>query len=232
MSLSAAALTTVAAVQDVIGTSAATARIERAIESVSRTMARYCGITFEYGSNITEWHVGEATRKLYLRRRAIASVASVYVMGTAQTIDVLDSSLTPDQVVSETVYRSDEWDAEGILYRPCGWPLCHAVWGDLTHQPAIGPDQRQMNLRVVYTGGYVTPQQNVDGVGARTLPYDLEDAVIREVADRVSRPIGSLVSERTPGGWSQTWAAGSGGDGIVFAADTMRVLADYRRDWL
>lgn len=37
---------------------------------------------------------------------------------------------------------------------------------------------------VTYTGGWITPQQEVDGVGARTLPHDIEDAVLLLAARR------------------------------------------------
>lgn len=43
--------------------------------------------------------------------------------------------------------------------------------------------------------------------GAPDLPADLEDAVIREVLKRLSRPIAGLVEERTAGGWSQKFAS-------------------------
>lgn len=209
MSLSAAALTTVANLQAVVGSGITTARCELVIEAVSRAFATYCGRTFEYGATVTEFHQGNGQQRLWLRRRNITAVASVYIWSDLQTVASMDSVL-PGALVAETVYRTSDNDEQGVLYRAGGWPIAAGVWGDLTGQPNLS--QRAENIRVVYSGGY------------STIPYDLQQACIRECAAQISRPVPGLTSERTPGGWAQSW--GSQGEG--FSRETVAVLDSYR----
>lgn len=232
MSLPTSALTTVAAVREIVGDAMGTGRIERSIQAVSTAMARYAGITWEYAASIVEFHKGNGLCELYLGRRAVTSLTSVYIDSEAQTLATLDSgSLTPADINTSTVYRTTSGDELGVLLRYGGWPIASGVWGDLTGQPNISPEARGTNIRVVYAGGYVTP----NGVGTRNLPYDLEEACIREVASHLMRPVGGLVSERTPGGWSQTWGTsnrqGARDESGSFSADTMAILDTYRRQW-
>ena len=211
MSLSAAALTTVANLQAVVGTGIPTARCELVIEAVSRAFATYCGRTFEYGASITEFHAGNGQTRLWLKRRNITAVASVYIWSDLQTVASMDSVL-PGALVAETVYRTAANDEQGVLYRAGGWPIACGSWGDLTGQPNFA--DRSENIRVVYSGGY------------ETIPYDLQQACIRECAGQIQRPVGGLISERTPGNWSQTWAQGGGVEG--FSRETVAVLDSYR----
>ena len=227
MSLATFALTSVANVREVVGSAVDTDRIERAIMAVSEAFAKYTGRDLHYGASVTEFHVGHAQEDLYLRRRAIVSVSSVYIYSEAQTVATIDSVL-PGALVMETVYRSDALDALGVLKRFGRWPIGCSTWGDLTGQPNL--TDRSPNIRVVYTGGYITPQQATDGVGTRTLPYDLEEACIREATGRLTRPTPGLKAERTPGGWSQSWGP-DGASASIFGADTIAVLDNYRLGW-
>ena len=229
MPLAAHALTTLASVQEVVGTAIDTDRIERAIMAVSEAFAKYTGRELHYGANVADFLAGNGQEDLYLRRRAIVSVSSVYINSDAQTVATLDGSLLPGALVMETVYRSSTLDALGILKRFGRWPISCGVWGDLTGQPNLS--DRGTNIRVVYSGGYITPQQATDGAGARTLPYDIEEACIREVTGRLVRPTGNLVRGRTPGGWDQTWANGSAGSVNGFGPDTAALLDSYRLGW-
>lgn len=229
MSLSAGSLTTVANVQEIVGTGYGTARCERVIEAVSKAMARYCDITWEYSTGIVEFLPGTGLKELYLHRRNIVAVTSIYIWGEEQTLDTLDSSVTPDLIDSTTVYRNSIMDEKGLLLRPAGWPIGAATWPDLTRQPAVGAEFRQANIRVIYDGGYVTPNQ----AGTRTLPYDLEEACLREVTGRLVRPVGNLIAERTPGGWSQQWRGDnpSGKTISQFSMETLEILSSYVREW-
>lgn len=220
MSLSAAALTTVAKVQAIVGSGVATARCESVIEAVSEDIANYTGRILQYADTVTEFHKGTGQENLYLRRRNITAVASVYIGDTAQTVANIDS-VTPGSLNYETVYRNTENDGLGVLLRLGKWPIACGIWGDLTSQPNLS--QRGLNIRVVYSGGYITPNQ----AGTRTLPYTIEEACIGEAAYRISGPLRGLVSERTPGGWAQTWSAGkqSGGKLSQHSED---VLDSYR----
>lgn len=211
MSLSAAALTTVANLQAVVGSGVPTARCELVIDAVSRAFATYTGRTLHYETPITEFHAGNGQTRLYLRRRNITAVASVYIWSDLQTVASMDSVL-PGALVMETVYRTTANDEQGILYRPGGWPIAHGFWGDLTGQPNLL--ERGENIRVVYSGGY------------STIPYDLQQACIRECATQISRPVAGLTSERTPGGWAQSWGSQSGAG--QFSTETIATLDAYR----
>lgn len=214
MSLSAAALTTVANLQAVVGSGISTSRCELAINAVSQAFAAYCGRTFQHDNNITEFHAGNGQERLWLRRRNITAVASVYIWSDAQTVASMDSVL-PGALVSETVYRTAEHDEQGVLYRAGRWPIAAGTWGDLTGQPNLS--QRGTNIRVVYSGGY------------STIPADLELACIRECTLQISRPVPGLTSERTPGGWSQTFGrAGASQEQGQFSPEVTAVLDSYR----
>lgn len=227
MSLLASALTTVAAVREIVGTAPDTATIERAIQAVSNSFAKECGRVFEFGASIVEFHKGHGCEDLYLRRRGVTAVANVYISDTLQTVATLDATVTPGNLSYETVYRTTENDEKGILWRAGRWPLAAGTWGDLTGQPNISPSARGTNIRVVYSGGYDTAL-SADGA---TLPADLEQACIAEVSYRLSKPTGGLVAERTPGGWSQQWGKPTaGGAGFLEGVDS--VLSSYRLDWL
>jgi len=220
VSLAAHALTTVANVREVVGSAMDTDRIERAIMAVSEAFAKHTGRDLHYSATVTEFHAGTGTTKLYLNRRNITAVASVYIWSEVQTVATMDSVL-PGALVLETVYRTAANDAEGLLVRHGGWPIAAGSWPDLTGQPNLS--HRGKNVRVVYSGGYVTPNQ----AGTRDLPYDLEEACIREVTGRLTRPTPGLRAERTPGGWSQSWGTEGANPG-AFGADTLAVLDAYR----
>lgn len=218
MSLAAYALTTVAKVQAIVGSGFTDAKCELAINAVSQGMAKYTGRTWEQGSTV-EFHKGHGQELLQLKRGAITAVSSVYIYDDAQTVAILDGSVTPGQINGLTVYRTAENDARGVLQRFAGWPIGFGSWGDLTGQPNL--QNRATNIRVAYTGGYTT---------GSTVPYDLEQACLFEVCHRLLSPVGGLRSERTPGGWSQTWEPGRGSGG-EWSERTTLALDDYKLDW-
>lgn len=215
MSLAAYALTSVESVQAILGTGFSTAKCQLAINAVSQGMAKYTGRTWEQGT-ATEFHKGHGQELLVLKRPLITAVSSVYINDDAQTLATLDNTVTPGQINGLTVYRTAENDARGVLQRFSGWPIGHGAWGDLTGQPNL--NDRATNIRVVYTGGF------------GTVPYDLQQACLFEVCSTLSRPVGGLRSERTPGGWSQTWEPGRGSGG-EFSSWSERTLDDYKREW-
>lgn len=221
MALADYALTQVATVQAILGTGFSTARCELAINAVSKDMAQYCGRAWEAGTSIVEFHRGHGQNLLRLKRLAITAVSSVYLWDTQLTVATLDSTITPGQIDLNKVYRTTENDAMGVLQRFGGWPMGLSSWGDLTGQPNYSPEARATNIRVVYNGGYTT---------GSNVPPDLEQACLYEAVHRLSRPVGGLQSERTPGGWQQSWAAGKGSDGKL-SEWTESVLDSYRLDW-
>lgn len=73
------------------------------------------------------------------------------------------------KILDEEITDGFSIEGEGILYRELGWP-----------------DNGKKSIEVSYTAGYVLPKDETVGPPAveRTLPYDLEDAVIELVAAR------------------------------------------------
>lgn len=228
MALSQTALTEVAQVQAVVGSAYATARIEQLINAVSGAVERYCGRAFAYQALTTdapEYYQGTGRTHLWVRRYPIVTVTRVRINGTAVT----DYDLTADL------------REQGALYRLSGWPQVAANFGDLTEDTDLS--QQSYPIDLVYAAGYILPQYDQvehetynPSTAARNLPYDLEEAVIRAVAESLSRPTSGLISESTPGGWKRTWGssnrqgARSSNDSIL-TPEVNGLLDPYRARW-
>lgn len=188
MALAANALTTVAAVEVVVGDGTfVDARIEQLINAVSDAAEHHCGCSFgrtAVSTSDPEYYTGTGRSLLILDRRPIVSIQRIRI----DQSEITDYSRTP------------QYDKQGLLYRQAGWPRNVPIHGDLTSDPDV--NLPKPNIDVAYTAGYILPQAGV----TRTLPYDLEQIVIDEVVRRLVRPNPGLKSERTPGGHSQTWA--------------------------
>lgn len=188
MSLADNALTTVAAVEIVVGEGVyPTPRIEQLINIVSGTAERICKRTFGAAA-ATESYRGTGRTMLTLDRTPIISVASVTDSGSAVT----DYS------------RDAIRDRQGMLYREGTWPKSVPLVG-LAQNP--NTNQVAYNFRVTYTAGYVLPNDEdleADPPVVRTLPYELEGAVLDEIVERLKSGAvnPALKSERTPGGYS------------------------------
>lgn len=170
MALGASALTTLQAALDeldlVSDGGACDARLERYISSASDFIARECRRTFFRADAIVETLPAFGSAYILVSRTPILSVSAITYRGSALT----DYSVR---------------DAEaGMVYRAAGWPWSASRLPSITW-PAV-PGSEAAVVQVTYSGGYVTPAQ-VDTFGARTLPYDLEDACLALVVARFAR---------------------------------------------
>lgn len=179
MAVDPSALTTLATVLDELGltedSGARDARLERYINSASAAIARYCSRQFHRSDGIVERLDGHGGTDLVLGRRPVLDVTSVVVDGA--TLDAADYELYD-------VARG----IPGILYRHTGWPWTARLAAGYSSEPWPGSEKR--SIVVTYDGGWVTPEQNAQGLfsgAARTLPYDLEDACVRYVTMRFQR---------------------------------------------
>lgn len=173
MALNDNALTTVDNVKDELGTTTVTdAYIERQINVVSQKVERYCKRQFGKQSH-TERYEGTDSLRLLLDNYPILSVTSMTI--DDQTVDVNDLTISraaTNLYYGETVITN--------LFQPFGFPKQTLVDGLSEWQTKeVIPD-----ILVTYVAGYVLPKD--DGApDARTLPYDLEEAVISEVVNKV-----------------------------------------------
>lgn len=164
------ALTTLATVKDELGIGedddnfARDQRIERYINIASHEAVRYCDRRFTYDAAIAERHVADGGTKLFLRRWPLTALTSITVDG--DTIDTAD-------VEQRTARMGDVTH----LYNPNGWAWRGAIAGGTAL--ARLPGDEKGAIVVTYAGGWVTPKQaSDDGTLTRTLPYDLEHAII------------------------------------------------------
>lgn len=187
MALAASALTTLATVRDELGIVPTTfdTILERMINAVSDAFAKEADRVFQSGVAITERVRGYGTERIIINRVPVTVLTSV---------ELLDQ----DGTVS-TTYDTDTFELEsansGIVYRAAGWPWTAQVRATGIRRPEL-PGTERRALRVTYDGGFVTPAQT----GTRTLPFDIEEAVIRAVSNLFR---------------SRGTAAGAGGNAIA-----------------
>lgn len=175
MPLAANALTSQAAVEEVVGAGTyAQARIERLINAISNAFEETCGREFKKATR-TESYQGTGDVWLYLRQKPITGVSSVKINGSAVT----DYS------------RDSVSDKRGRLYRVNRWPVSAPPYPDLTQDPDA--NTKGFNVEVTYEAGY------------DTIPPALEQACIDEVVRKLVRPVSGTAAERTPGGHSLNW---------------------------
>lgn len=157
------ALTTVATLEGVLGISSGSEddRLNRLINVASDRLEKELGRKLAR-KQVTEKVAGYGTLTLRVSRTPLLSVSSI-------TFD--------DEAVSSNDYEI--WDAEaGEIRSDCGaWANTARISGVLAPTPIAGTQQKL--FEVSYTGGYVTPQQASDTGDTRTLPSDIEQAVIQ-----------------------------------------------------
>lgn len=173
MSVAANALTTLATVLEELelARDAGTrdARLERYINAASDFVASFCGRSFHRSDNIAEDIAGTGRTLIAVSRRPIVAIDSI-------TID--------DGAIAASTYSIHD-AALGTIFRATGWPWEAASMPGLSYAPVPGTEEK--TITVTYDGGYVTPAQAEQGLfsaAARTLPYDLEDAVVQLVVTR------------------------------------------------
>jgi hypothetical protein len=158
-------LTTIDAVRAVPGQFGAEDQyLQSLIWSVSDRFAAALDYRPDYAVDHEEYVVGYAGHTLTIRDHyPVISVSELYL---------------GDTEITEVEVR------QGEIYLPGGVIDTWVYSRDISHDPIGG--RRQARYRVVYTGGWVTPQQVLDDPTlTRTLPHDLERAVIDQVTSEL-----------------------------------------------
>jgi hypothetical protein len=162
-------LLTVDVLADALGLSPGLPGLARAALAASEAVVGYVRRPLVYQAARTEKHAGAGQLRLALQLTPVVSVASV--------TDAGGTAVDPASYVLED-------EALGWLYREAGWPFTGMVRaGIMQDEPYSGSERRA--LTVTYAGGYVTPAQaqSPGWTGpARSLPRDLEEAVLRTAA--------------------------------------------------
>ncbi len=210
MALAANALTTVATMTDELGASTlnSTAALERAINTASGAIEKFCDRKF-YREVITlERVAGYGTQKLLLSRRPIVSV---------QAVTIEDVTVDASEYVVPAV-GSEDADA-GVLFRRAGWTWTARLQADAPQPHEIAGTEEKAYL-VSYTAGYVLPS----AVSGRDLPYDLEHACIIAAASifRSKGKYSKLVS-MSADGEQRPWYD------YVLPPNARALLAPYKR---
>jgi uncharacterized phiE125 gp8 family phage protein len=206
VALAANALTTLATAKaelGLTGTAENDSVLERLINTASDAAERYCRRSFTRATVTSERVKGYGGPRLMVARTPVVSVTSVIINGS--TVDA-------------TSYYLESPEA-GTLYRDAGWDWTALADAGLVVQDAVPGTEEGLYL-VTYVGGYQAPNQG----GTRTLPYDLEQAVLDTVTQlwRNRGKYSSLQTE-TESQEDATWR------GFVIPGPARHVLNLYRR---
>lgn len=134
--------------------------LERNINSVSGMVSKYCNRNF-IADTYTEYYKGSGRQRLILNQYPINTITSVSVDSAALTAGT-------DYVTSDQTYLD-----QGIIFKDNGWTWYGYLIG-LVGELTAPVD----NIGVVYSAGYTLAPET-----SRTLPFDIEQAVISMVAD-------------------------------------------------
>ena len=133
--------------------------LERYINTMSGMVSKYCNRKF-IADTYTEYYKGSGRQKLVLNQYPINTITSVKVDSAALTAGT-------DYVTSDQTYHD-----QGIIFKEDGWTWYGYLTG-LVGELTAPVD----NIEVVYSAGYTLEPE-----ASRTLPWDLEDAVISMVS--------------------------------------------------
>lgn len=222
MALATNALTNVATLESILGlaSGSADAKLQRAINQASAIAESYTGRVF-YRTAHTEKYAGVPGPILVVKNPPINSITSItYLSSTAET---------------SSTYEIADADT-GEIFRVSGtWVGLDWGFGDASETLYTGAGRRVWT--VVYNGGWYTPKQEDDAEGTRTLPYDVEQAVIGlavHLYHAESRD--PTVTSESLMEASQTYAGtpgGSGSDWLVSAVPAAAaILKRYRLGYL
>lgn len=213
-------LLTVELLADALGLSPALPALARAAKAASDAVLRYVRRPLVYEAARVEKHAGTDQLRLWLQLTPVASVAQV-----------LDAGGLAFDAASYVL----EDGPTGALYREAGWPFTGFLRAGIVQgEPYSGSERKA--LTVTYAGGYVTAgqAQSVGWTGpARSLPEDLEEAVLRTaVSIYQSGGRDGALSAESLGSYSVSYrppveAAGAGG-GLI-PGDVLETLNRYRR---
>lgn len=210
MALSAQALTILTTLKQELGISTSTddTYLEQLINAYSDAVIAYCGRSFHYSAAVVDTLPGHVSMFLNVKRPPIASITSISFNGSA-----IDSA------------NFEIHDAGAGLIRFHGGVIWTAA-----SVPNIERDQSPGSERnlytVTYAGGYVTPQQ----AGTRSLPYDIEQAVIM-ACTAAYRNRGADPSIKSESLLSASVAYSEGDSYIGLSNSIKALLAPYARGY-
>lgn len=211
MPLAANALTLLATLKGELGTvSAADAVLERIINAASDVIEQYVGRKLYRSTIVDERVKGHGGPRIFLDRTPVVSISAI-------TYD--------SETVDATSYYVENADA-GLVYRRVGW-----VWTALYRPNEAAPGQQvgsEEGLFLVdYVGGWITPHQETaagGSVGARNLPYDIEQVCLDTCVQMVrNRGKYSNLQTETEMQEDATWR------GNMIPTPAQRHLKRYRR---
>lgn len=212
MALSDKALTTVARMESELSITSASSTLEPLIEEASEEIQQTAGRWFYRNSGHAESVPGYGGR--YLRVSDHLPIVSV----SAITYD-------GDTVNSSTYDIHDSEAGEIVSDGTWSWTATEST--DITRDPIVGTEEAL--YEVTYTGGWITPKQDDDGVGSRNLPYDIERACIDLVkALYYQRTIDPSVQSKKVSKGSVTYSGGSGAMSHL-PPRTRQVIQRYQR---
>lgn len=163
------------------------------------------------------------TGRMFAKQRVIETIA-----GRGTPLAIL--SLAPIVTLHEGLYRgaamtdvSINDPRAGIIFRPNGFTSTNIPANMITLNPTGYYDDTQWSIN--YTGGYVLPGWD-SSFGARTLPYDLERAVVDMVKVAYHKKgIDPSASSYRIGETQIAWRAPSTDGGAVEAAIPASILS-------
>lgn len=224
MSLSANALTTVAALETALSLSGTGTALEIFINAASDMIEGYVGRKLGR-QTVTEYVKGYGTPLVHLERTPIESVTSV-----------AEERGSSPALTQDTDFRIEDRD-KGTLERiDSDWPDSADV--ELSASPHRRSGMERPSIKVVYVGGYAlagvarahtSPTPAADAVVVDQ-PYDLELACI-QLATHLYRFQGRSLglTAKQVGNASEQYGAGSGSSTPAIPAPIMDMLDDYRR---
>lgn len=109
----------------------------------------------------TEYYHGSEDTLLSLNHYPIVNVAEVII---------------DDEIIDSSEYRI-EGTQKRTLYRRDGWPKMYNTAG-----MSFYPDSERLEIKITYTAGYVLPNDANPPLKPRTLPWDLERAILNLIA--------------------------------------------------
>jgi hypothetical protein len=198
-------------------------------DAIERLILEASGYAYKYTNRIfakervTEHVIGRGLPEIILSRTPIISIEEVLFKTTVQSLE--DFTIIDNEA--------------GIVQRLGNWTDTSLPFNSIDRQPS---SYGKLDWHITYLGGYVLPNWEVSG-DERSLPYDLERAVIEAVRtfrnnDQFgSQGIDSTVKSYKIGDTQITWGSSSseGGNGATDAFSmgmppkTLSVLNFYRR---
>ena len=135
-------------------------QIERLINSMSSWVSKYTNRKF-IKDTYSEFYKGSGRQRLVLNQYPVNTITSVKVDSASYTAGT-------DYVTSDSTYLE-----QGIVFRNTGWTWYGYLTG-LVGELTAPVD----NIGVVYSAGYTLEPES-----AKTLPWDIENAILSMIAD-------------------------------------------------